>query len=175
MIITLCGSSRFEPWWHLWNEALGLSGHSCFALCAWPSMKSEREWYSTEQKKALDVVHFNKIEASEAIFVINKFAYIGESTAREIVHARSLRKKVISMESWGVGSGIGKNHSDTVRQSAESYGVPVEYRSPIDMIHHAQCFSPWDFLPEAGDYRNGIVKMIHDREEIAMIIKSRTA
>jgi hypothetical protein len=27
MIITLCGSSRFEPWFHAWNQALSLSGH----------------------------------------------------------------------------------------------------------------------------------------------------
>lgn len=85
MIITLCGSSRFEPWFRLWNEALGLAGHPSFGLCAWPSRKSRREWYTAEQKTTLDRVHLTKIERSDAILVLNVFAYMGESTLSELL------------------------------------------------------------------------------------------
>lgn len=36
MIITLCGSSRFEAWFHMWNQALGLAGRCAFGLSSYP-------------------------------------------------------------------------------------------------------------------------------------------
>ena len=133
MILTLCGSARFEEWFHVWNEALGLAGHACFSLCAWPSRhKGEREWYSDAQKTALDRVHFAKIAASDAILVLNVFAHVGKSTLREIEEAERLGKRVYTLESWGLGRGIGANHTDGVRDAARRFGVPDGFVSPFN-------------------------------------------
>ena len=63
MIITLCGSARFEAWYHMWNEALSLAGHRVFGLASYPSMhEGEKSWYTPEQKVTLDMVHKQKIQ-----------------------------------------------------------------------------------------------------------------
>ena len=45
--------------------------------------------------KKLKEEHFKKIELSDAILVINKDNYIGESTRLEIEYAKSLNKEII--------------------------------------------------------------------------------
>lgn len=87
MIITLCGSLRFEEEFRLWDERLTLQGYSVFTVSVYPSFKGEKTWYDEVTKVKLDEAHLRKIDASSAILVINKNGYIGESTAREIRHA----------------------------------------------------------------------------------------
>lgn len=103
MIITLCGSSRFEAHYNAWNEALTLNGHVVFSLAVMPSLKASREWYSEEQKAALDLAHLAKIQVSDAILVLNVDGYVGESTKREIAWARIRGKEIWALESWGEG------------------------------------------------------------------------
>ena len=43
-------------------------------------------------------LHFQKIEMSDAIFVVNVDGYIGESTRKEIEYAKSLDKEVMYLE-----------------------------------------------------------------------------
>ncbi len=118
MIITLCGSARFEPWFHMWNRALGLAGHCVFGLSSYPSQnEGDKDWYTPEQKEVLDKVHFDKIKASDAILVLNCFAYIGESTLRELEYAKHLGRRVYMLESWGEGYGISINHTKEWRDS----------------------------------------------------------
>jgi hypothetical protein len=176
MIITLCGSSRFERWYHLWNEALGLAGHACFGLCAWPSMHSSREWYSGPQKERLDLVHFQKIEASEAILVLNVMAYVGDSTIREIEHAAKLGKRIYLLESWGKGCGIGPNHAREMRLAAERFGVvggsridAVEgYPSPGEGRGYLQYY-PFGLFGPGGPDRSSLVEMIKEGERAALL------
>ena len=111
MIITLCGSARFESEFHRWNEILTFEGHTVFTLSVFPSFKGEKSWYTTEQKIDLDAAHRRKIEASHAIFVIDRElgdepylidpktlpSYVGKSTMREIGHAMRLGKAVFSI------------------------------------------------------------------------------
>lgn len=133
MIVTLCGSARFEAWYHAWAEALGLSGHCVFELCAYPSYKDgEKNWYSLEEKLALDALHFTKIECSEAILVLNVFGYVGESTLREIAHARLWRREVYVLETWGEGCGVGEDHNPDYQEAARRFGV-AGFRSPGGM------------------------------------------
>jgi hypothetical protein len=143
MIITLCGSARFEPLFHGWMEALTLSGHAVFGLGAYPSWKDgDKDWYTPEQKAVLDEVHLAKIEASDAIVVLNHDAYIGESTLNEIEHARALwakdrsteplRTRIFALESWGKGNGVGPTHNDEARARKARWGIPEDARSPID-------------------------------------------
>ncbi len=84
MIITLCGSTKFEEQFHAWNEALTLAGHVVLSLGVFPSNKPDREWYTPEQKEALDLVHLAKIELSDAIILLNVDGYVGSSARREI-------------------------------------------------------------------------------------------
>ena len=101
MIITLCGSARFEEFFHSWNEKLTFDGHTVFGLTVYPSMKAgKKEWYSTEQKEKLDAAHIRKIDASDAIFVVSGVhgRYIGESTKREIAHAERTGKAIFYSE-----------------------------------------------------------------------------
>jgi hypothetical protein len=170
MIITLCGSARFEPWFHMWNEALSLSGHCVFALSSYPSLNAgEKDWYTEEQKKVLDAVHKGKIDASHAILVLNVFAYVGESTLSEIVHAKEHRKKLYSLESWGEGNGVGTNHFLHVRDAALRHIGRPHFGSPISTVHDGRPFyGPWELLPPGGVERTAIVARLKKREAEAL-------
>jgi hypothetical protein len=105
MIITLCGSARFESAWHYWNERLTLEGHTVFSLAVFPSVKyGVKDWYDAETKRKLDAAHIRKIDASDAIFVITGAAgderYVGESTRREIAHAMNVKKTIIYSDEY---------------------------------------------------------------------------
>ncbi len=88
MIITLCGSSRFEKVWHETNKQLGLAGHICFSLMTFPSIEGDKTWYTPEQKQILDLAHLAKIEESDAVVMLNVGDYLGESSLRELEWAR---------------------------------------------------------------------------------------
>lgn len=164
MIITLCGSARFEDWFHAWNEALSLSGHCVFGLGCYPSWKrGEKNWYTEEEKTILDAVHKGKISSSHAIFVLNAFAYLGESTLSEIAFAREKRKDVYFLESWGRGCGIGVHHKAALRSFAATLKVPVGFTSPIDTSASAWNRQPWDLLPPVGKLRTSIVMRLRER------------
>ncbi len=98
MKITLCGSAKFEKEYHEWNKKLGLAGHISYGLMTYPSVEGEKTWYTPEEKEMLDLAHLAKIEESEAIFVLNKDSYVGESTAREIKWARIRSKEIYWLE-----------------------------------------------------------------------------
>lgn len=154
MIVTLCGSARFERWFHAWNKALGLAGHAAFGLCVYPSqMEGKREWYTPRQKDMLDQVHTAKIKASDAVIVLNVFAYVGESTLNELDVARWSGKKVYVLESWGKGCGITNAHATVYREAAQAHGV-ADFRSPVDMTGYPYAY---DLLGPAGHERRSIV------------------
>ena len=99
MIITICGSARFESLWHEYNKKLGLQGHICFSLMIFPSVEGGKTWYTDDEKETLDLAHLAKIEESDAILVLNKDGYIGESTRREVKWARLRQKNIYWLES----------------------------------------------------------------------------
>ncbi|SRR6266851_7583826 len=94
MILTLCGSASFEPYWHEANKQLGLAGHICFSLMTFPSVEGEKAWMSPEQKQTLDLAHLAKIEESSGVVMLNIENYLGESSLRELEWAR-MRGKTI--------------------------------------------------------------------------------
>tara|TARA_Y100000114_G_C11764120_1_gene332363 strand:+ start:45858 stop:46394 length:537 start_codon:yes stop_codon:yes gene_type:complete len=136
MKITLCGSARFEDYFKFWNEQLSLCGHVVYSLSVYPSDKqSGKDWYTEEQKQVLDQVHLDKIRNSDAILVLNRHAYIGESTMKEIEFARNLGKTVYALESWGKGYGIAGNHYQAIQNEAKFFdvygkGSPIPTTSP---------------------------------------------
>lgn len=102
MIITLCGSARFEDIFKALDEQLTLDGHTVFTLSVYPSTKGgNKDWYTSEIKVKLDAAHLRKIDASDAIVVITgrglitpEQRYIGESTTREIGYAARTGKRI---------------------------------------------------------------------------------
>jgi hypothetical protein len=101
MIITLCGSTRFARAYSEWSARFTLKGWSVFSIGV--SLRDPL-WACTppaeldEIKAHLDIVHRNKIEASDEIFVldlpVDGAPYIGTSTRAEIVHAEMFGKTV---------------------------------------------------------------------------------
>ena len=112
MILTLCGSARFEPYWHEANKQLGLAGHICFGLMTYPSIEGSKTWYTEDQKWTLDLAHLAKIEESDGVVMLNINYYLGESSLRELQWARMRAKQIYwtldyptrkSNESWARG------------------------------------------------------------------------
>lgn len=99
MIITLCGSAKYEADFKHWNEMLTFAGHTVFSLAVYPSDKSGVKcWYSDEQKVALDDAHKRKIAASEAVVILNRDGYIGDSTRSEVEFAITYSKPLYWLE-----------------------------------------------------------------------------
>lgn len=95
MIITLCGSLKFEDDYKEADEKLTLVGHVVFTCSVYPSYKAgQKDWYTPEQKLALDMAHIAKIMHSDAIVVLDRDNYIGDSTRREIVFAKVSGKRI---------------------------------------------------------------------------------
>jgi hypothetical protein len=164
MIITLCGSARFEPWYLAWNEALSFSGRAVFSLASLDHYQG-MSGYSLEEKQVLDEVQRLKIRASDGIAVLNVFAYIGDSTLEAIRYARAEGKQTYFLESWGEGNGIGRGHFAHVQATRDVYGVPREYGSPISTVMDHRRPSIWDLLPGAGEMRTAIVARLRRRLE----------
>jgi hypothetical protein len=102
-VITLCGSSRFPEAFDLVTLHLSMQGHvvnglSAFAHADRPAgvrfLLSDAD-ESRPEKRAIDELHFHKIDLADEIFVINVGGYIGSSTKREIDYARK-QSKVVS-------------------------------------------------------------------------------
>ena len=95
MIITLCGSTRFKDDFERVNRELTLANNivisvGCFGHAG--------DVFTEEQKIMLDEIHKRKIDLSDAIYVINKDGYIGESTKNEIQYAQDHGKQIFYME-----------------------------------------------------------------------------
>ncbi len=164
MIITLCGSARFEPFFHVWKKALELAGHAVLTLDVFPSEKGGvKDWYTEEEKRELDALHLHKINKSDAIFVLNLFAYIGSSTQGEILYAKFQGKKIYFLESWKKGLGVDFRNTKSCRDWCFSFLRVRTTRSPID-TYHPFGLCPWsgDLLGPAGYIRHQIVDITRD-------------
>lgn len=92
MVITICGSTRFKKEIEAVARDLTLQGHIVLAPCVFHHQDEEE--ISTEIKIQLDNLHKEKINMSDAIFVVNVDGYIGESTYGEIDWANRMKKQV---------------------------------------------------------------------------------
>ncbi|SRR5580765_2030738 len=98
MKFTICGSSKPEQEWHEWNKKLGLAGHIAYSLATFPSIEGEKVWYTPEQKETLDLGYLLKITNSDAVLMLNKDDYLGESSLRELKWARMNDKEIFWLE-----------------------------------------------------------------------------
>ena len=96
MIITLCGSTRFKEEYEAVAKDLALQGHTVLSVNLFAH--ADNIELTQEQKIRLDNAHKQKISISDAIYVINKGQYIGESTYGEIDWAERLGKQIFFLE-----------------------------------------------------------------------------
>ena len=96
MIVTLCGSTKFKSEFEEVAQKLALEGHAVLSVNMFAH--ADNIELTTEQKLRLDNAHKQKIMLSDAIFVINKDGYIGESTYSEIDWAERMHKEVYFLE-----------------------------------------------------------------------------
>ncbi len=160
MIVTLCGSTRFTRWFQAWNRALSLAGHCVFSLSAYPTdAPFAAEAGVSGVKEKLDETHKKKIAASQAVVLLNPYAYIGESTLRELEYASTLGVRIYAIESWGRGHGITAAHYDHVRRAAKMLGVPDGFVSPVSTCDYGFAMN---LLGDAGPLRSALVAMVEE-------------
>ncbi len=92
MIITLCGSTKFKNEFLEVQKQLTLQGHIVLSVGMFGHADGIE--LSREEKIRLDNLHKEKINMSDAIFVVNVDGYIGESTYGEIDWANRMKKQI---------------------------------------------------------------------------------
>jgi len=94
-ITTLCGSVRFKQAFEDVEKALTLNNWIVLRPGVW-----EHEWLHKPEsnseivKNGLDKLHLEKILMSDSIVVINVGNYVGISTMREVMYARTQGKAI---------------------------------------------------------------------------------
>lgn len=98
-IVCLCGSTRFSQAYRKANLEETLAGKIVLTIGC--DMRTDAELFEgktqeelIEIKRKLDDLHLWKISLSDEVLILNIGNYIGNSTARELEHARSLGKKI---------------------------------------------------------------------------------
>ena len=94
-VITICSSLKFIEEIKIHSERLELEGNCVLNIIFGTKNKED---YSQKEIQFLQKAHFKKIDISDAIFVINKNGYIGESVKNEINYAKSINKEIIYLE-----------------------------------------------------------------------------
>jgi hypothetical protein len=84
-VITLCGSMRFRPEFERLEAELTLAGHVVLTPTALPATTE----LNVEERERLGRVHLQKVAMADEILIVNVGDHVGESTRREIGHARS--------------------------------------------------------------------------------------
>jgi hypothetical protein len=98
-IVCLCGSSKQKEDWERCAHDLALKGYCVLNINVYLGL--EKADYNKEDKlkKRLMAIHRQKIRMSDIVAVIRKRdGDIGDHTAREIVYAKKLGKRVIFVE-----------------------------------------------------------------------------
>ena len=95
MVITLCGSTKFKRQFEEMNRILTLEGHVVLSVGVFGHSGDK---ISEGEKRMLDRIHLQKIDMSDAIYVLNVGGYIGESTKSEIEFANAHDKKIFYLE-----------------------------------------------------------------------------
>lgn len=111
-VVTLCGSTRFRPLFELAAAELTVADWAVLGVGVFDRARSHNEADPPQAalKRALDRLHFDKIDMSWAVVVLNGTlenqrhpetglggtwpGYIGVSTRREVAHAREGLKPV---------------------------------------------------------------------------------
>ena len=93
-IVTICGSMKFQK--EMIDVASKLEKE--YGWCVIQCVYNLGENLSDKEMENIKKAHFQKIDISDAIFVLNIGGYIGESTKNEIEYAKKLNKEIIYFE-----------------------------------------------------------------------------
>jgi hypothetical protein len=95
-IVTLCGSTRFKKEYEEAQLQETLAGRIVLTVGGYlhSDERTAKLMSTNSNKERVDELHLRKIEMSDEILVLNVDGYIGESTMREIAHARKMGKSV---------------------------------------------------------------------------------
>ena len=102
--ITLCGSTRFKDEFMEAQKRLTLQGNIVISVGLYGHAGDQEVWDGMDEgtlsktKEMLDDMHKRKIDMADAIYVINKGGYIGDSTRSEIEYAKRTGKGVEYLE-----------------------------------------------------------------------------
>jgi hypothetical protein len=84
-VITLCGSMRFREEFERLDAELTLAGHVVLT----PTALAPSRELNAEERARLGRIHLQKVSMADEVLIVNVGDYVGESTRREIKHARS--------------------------------------------------------------------------------------
>jgi hypothetical protein len=84
-VITLCGSMRFREEFERLDAELTLAGHVVLT----PTALAPSTELNVEERARLGRIHLQKVGMADEVLIVNVGGYVGESTRREIEHARS--------------------------------------------------------------------------------------
>ena len=89
---TICGSMRFEK--EMQEIAYYLETQKGYSIlqCVYVVAGNEP---SKDELKALERAHYQKVDISDGIYVVNIGGYIGESARKEIEYAQLHSKEII--------------------------------------------------------------------------------
>lgn len=90
--VTICGSMKFEKEMMATSFMLETKYHFCVLQCVY---NTEHQDISESELAMLAQAHYQKIELSDAIYVLDLNGYIGEQVTKEIENAKSLGKEII--------------------------------------------------------------------------------
>ncbi|MCU7724922.1 hypothetical protein ODJ79_14440 [Actinoplanes sp. KI2] len=93
-VITLCGSTRFEAEFAEVNQRLTMDGCVVISLGMFDLPGYDWTVDSSDLKRRLRGVHFQKIRMADEVYIVDPGGYVGESTRQEIAYAESLAKPV---------------------------------------------------------------------------------
>lgn len=95
-IVCLCGSTRFREAFEAANRSETIAGRIVLSV----GMYGHQEAMDMggPVKAMLDQLHLRKIDVADEILVLNVGGYIGESTRRELAHARRTGKAIRFLE-----------------------------------------------------------------------------
>lgn len=118
-VVCLCGSTRFMTEFYDANMRETLAGRIVLTV----GMSSKGDCQPTEEQKAeLDALHCHKIDLADEILVLNVGGYIGDSTRREIDHARRTGKLVRYLEPGVVHNPL-RQHGGALTTASNSEGI----------------------------------------------------
>ena len=92
-IVTICGSMKFKDKMMDVARDLEIKNKYLVIQCVY-----SKDIFNAEEQQILSDLHYNKIEISDAIYVVNVNGYIGNQTSKEIEYAKNLGKEVMYLE-----------------------------------------------------------------------------
>jgi hypothetical protein len=133
-IVCLCGSTRFPDAFMAAQFAETIAGKIVLTVGCFPR-NADGSWdrmkVTHEQKIALDVLHKQKIDLADEVFIVNVGGYIGDSTRSEIAHAVRRGKPIRWLEpEHAMPLAVGHDARSEPRQN-ETNAVAVRMREAL--------------------------------------------